>query len=82
MEQKEQVQLVQIAVTTPITQEDGSYTLTGIVPGKYYLRYTYGDGTQKIYDTSGNEVSSDVNVRHYKSTIVTSNVAKDALKKF
>lgn len=65
---------------TTTTGSDGSYTLTGIVPGKYYLRYTYGDGTQKIYDTSGNEVNSEINVKNYKSTIVTSDTAKNALK--
>ena len=65
---------------TTTTGSDGSYTLTGIVPGKYYLRYTYGDGTQKIYDTSGNEVNSEINVKNYKSTIVTSDTTKNALK--
>lgn len=61
------------------TDVNGNYTLNGIVPGKYYLRYTYGDGTQKIYTTDGKEVKTLV-AKEYKSTIITNNVAKTALK--
>lgn len=64
------------AVTT--TDEKGSYSLKGIVPGDYYLRFTYGNGTQKLYDASGNEVNTIV-AKDYKSTIVKSENAKKAL---
>lgn len=60
------------------TDNKGNYTLTGLVPGYYFIRFTYGDGTQKIYDVNGNEVSNVLS-KDYKSTIVTSTVAKNAL---
>ena len=48
------------------TDENGNYNFIGILPETpYYIRFTYGNGTQKIAD--------------YKSTIVTSEVAKSAL---
>ena len=82
VEKEEKITWKTISEDASITtaEKDGSYTLTGIVPGKYYLRYTYANGKQIIYDTSGNEVSKDVNVKNYKSTIVKSNVAKAALQ--
>ncbi len=62
------------------TNNSGYYEFVGVVPGYYYIKYTYGDGTQKMVDLgSGGNV--DINLRDYKSTIVTSNVAKNAMKK-
>ena len=74
------------AITT--TGEDGTYELSGVVPGKYYLKFTYGDGTYKITDTNGQEVKfttqlSDgtrVDAKKYKSTIVTESNVKTALE--
>ena len=71
------------AISKPaITQTDnsGNYILKGIVPGMYYLRFTYIDGTQKIFDVNGNEKSYDLQAKDYKSTIVTSEAAKAAFK--
>ena len=76
------------------TDENGNYTLKGVVPGYYILRYTYGDGTQEYTDSNGNKISVDVEskirntdgqektvyAKDYKSTIVTSQVAKNALE--
>ena len=61
------------------TDKNGVFTLKGVVPGYYYLRFTYGDGTQKLYDASGNEIKQ-ISSKEYKSTIVTSEVAKNAIK--
>ena len=61
------------------TDANGNYTLNGIVPGYYYLRFTYGDGTQKIYDISGKEVKN-LSAKEYKSTIITNDIVKQALK--
>ena len=47
--------------------EDGSYALKGVIPGEYYLQFTYSNGTQIITDTSGNPI----NIALYKSTILT-----------
>ena len=62
-----------------VTGVDGTYTFRGVVPGQYVIRFTYGDGTQKIYDVSGKEISTLTGI-DYKSTIVTNEVAKGALK--
>lgn len=62
-----------------VTGKDGNYTLNGVVPGYYYLRFTYGDGTQKICDFQGNEIK-ELKAKDYKSTIITNKVAKEALK--
>ena len=59
--------------------KDGTYTLSGIVPGEYFLRFTYGDGTQKLFDLAGNELKA-ISSKDYKSTIVTSNIVKKAIK--
>lgn len=53
------------------TSDDGTYTFDGVIPGEYFLRFTYGDGTQEIVNPNGNKkVSSDL----YKSTIVTDEI--------
>lgn len=51
---------------TYTTGADGTYTLEGVIPGNYLLRYTYSDGTTKIVDADGNETS--IEVEKYKST--------------
>lgn len=55
------------------TSEDGTYSFSGVLPGEYYVRFTYGDGTQEIIDgTKRTKVYSN----DYKSTIIDSNIAK------
>ena len=61
------------------TDDKGEFTLKGIVPGKYYLRFTYGDGKQKIYNLETKK-SVDLNSKDYKSTIITNDIAKKALQ--
>ena len=68
------------------TNENGEYSFEGITPGKYYVRYTYGnweatddDGT--VVKTGTSQVDGkDVSIDEYKSTIVTAESAKEALK--
>ena len=60
------------------TGEDGTYKFEGIIPGDYYLRFTYGDGSQVIKQVNGN--TDNVYSSVYKSTIVTSGVTKTALE--
>ena len=66
-----------------VTTENGKYELKGIVPGYYCLRFTYGDGTQKICEINGTEVKelSTLTAKEYKSTIVTNAKVKEALLK-
>ena len=73
-------------------KENGYYELIGVVPGRYYLQFTYGNGTVKYKDLNGNEIteidqikttikgkSEPINSNYYKSTIITGSAkyAKD-----
>lgn len=61
-----------------ITTKDkkGYYEFAGVIPGKYYLKFTYGDGSIIYKPTSE---TGDISLQDYKSTIVTTNVVKDAI---
>ena len=47
------------------TVEGGTYEFDGVVPGYYYIRFTYGDGTQKMMPAG-----TDIKSNDYKSTII------------
>lgn len=49
------------------TNQSGDYEFSGVIPGNYLVRYTYGD-TSVIYDTQGNKIE-EVKAENYKSTI-------------
>ena len=58
---------------------EGTYSLKGVVPGNYYLKFTYGDGKTTITDVQGNPISVEtkiqgentgINSNYYKSTIL------------
>ena len=63
------------------TDESGKYEFKGVIPGRYLIRYTYGENKdgEKTYfiDTNGNKI--EVNARDYKSTIITSSIIEKAL---
>ena len=59
------------------TGKDGTYVFEGVPPGKYYLRYTYKDGTTKIVNPKDGAL--EFSIDNYKSTVVTSNIAKKSL---
>ena len=73
-----------------VSSDSGEYSLKGIVPGEYFLRFTYGNGNYKITDLNGSELTSgsfdtnvenaDIKADEYKSTIVTSGKVKDAIE--
>ncbi len=59
---------------------NGNYSFKGVIPGKYYLKFTYGDGRTSITDLNGNAMnvatkikgqSATINSNYYKSTILT-----------
>lgn len=52
---------------TTTTGGKGEYSFVGVIPGKYLIRYTYGDNSV-ICDTNGN-VIKNVDADNYKSTI-------------
>ena len=49
------------------TDSEGKYKFEGIIPGKYYLRYTYGNNSV-IVDPSGTDIAN-IKPEDYKSTI-------------
>ena len=57
------------------TKSDGTYEFDGVAPGYYYIRFTYGDGTQKIMPENKDILSND-----YKSTIINTTDAGDIIK--
>ena len=61
------------------TGKDGKYSFKGVIPGEYYIRFTYGDGSQSIYDVDGNKIVSKVSSDEYKSTIVKDAYVIDAV---
>ena len=70
------------AVTT--TDGDGKYSLVGVVPGRYYLKFTYGNGSYKITDLDGNVIKegnfvtqigeNSISAKDYKSTIINGDI--------
>ena len=49
-----------------LTQSDGKYIFEGVIPGKYMLKYTYGDNSYIVDIDSGNE--TQIQAEKYKST--------------
>lgn len=60
------------------TERAGTYEFKGVIPGYYYVRFTYGNGDQKIIPISGDEIA--VQSVEYKSTIITDDNIKTAMK--
>ena len=59
------------------TQVGGNFEFEGVVPGYYYVRFTYGDGTQKMMPAG-----TDIKSNDYRSTIINTetNGAGDIIK--
>ena len=67
--------------TSEVTTEKGEYSFVGVVPGEYFVRFTYGNGTQRIVDTAGNEIENGIIYSNgYKSTIITPTTVKNMVK--
>lgn len=49
------------------TSSLGDYEFSGVIPGNYLIRYTYGSQSV-IYDSNGNRITN-VEISNYKSTI-------------
>ena len=52
-----------------VTGSDGTYSISGFIPGKYKIKFTYGDGSYKILDT-GNTQNYTNMTESYKSTVI------------
>ena len=53
------------------TSEDGKYSFRGFVPGKYAVKYTWGNGMYKV--VNGNRVNYENAVENYKATNIDEN---------
>ena len=76
------------------TKNDGTYEFSGVIPGKYVIRFVYGKNMQEI-DSNGKYTGGNTNTttihyksgkqpkeieaREYKSTIITGNYISKAL---
>lgn len=69
-----------VAACTTTKNGKGAYEFKGIIPGKYYIKFTYGDGSVIYKKVNGTEESTNVSLQNYKSTIITSNTTKTAMK--
>lgn len=57
------------------TGQNGTYEFKGVIPGYYYVRFTYGNGDQFIMPAN-----TSVKSYEYKSTIITDDNIKTAMK--
>ena len=65
------------ATTITTKKGEGKYDFVGIIPGTYYLKYTYSDGNV-IYKNASDKTGKNVTIQDYKSTIISSNILKNA----
>ena len=66
------VETTQTKDASTITDANGEYKFLGVLPGRYLIRYTYDSNTT----INGKAIDP----REYKSTIISSDVIKNALK--
>ena len=57
------------ATAEVVTDTNGNYNFVGFVPGKYVLKYTWGDGSYKIVNGAQGENYESM-VENYKSTTI------------
>mgnify|MGYP004496598329 FL=1 len=69
--QKEDKSVEKVEAVVNATDDKGEYTFKGVVPGYYYIRFTYGDGSQKMLPANSDILSND-----YKSTIINTEESK------
>ena len=64
---------------TYTTKANGYYEFVGVVPGEYYIKYTYSNGSV-VYKGTNEETNKVANVstQDYKSTIISSKTLRDA----
>ena len=60
---------------TYTTKANGYYEFVGVVPGEYYIKYTYSNGSV-VY--KGTNKVANVSTQDYKSTIISPKTLRDA----
>ena len=58
------------------SRDNGTYELKGVVPGLYYLRFTYGNGEQKIKKLDGTEIEEKIDPTQYTSTKINPEITE------
>lgn len=72
---------------TILVGNDGTYNLQGVVPGRYYLRFTYGNGDIKLKQLNGEEITKNLQTTIWykdkdgveQSSIIKSNLYKSTI---
>ena len=74
-------EMLESRVITATTNSDGEYTLDKIAIGSYKLKFTYYDEDATVQTTIYNSdgTTKTISINDYKSTIVTSTAAMEAL---
>ena len=65
------------AECTVESDQNGNYTISGYAPGRYAIKYTWGDGTYKI--VNGNQEAYVDMVENYKSTNINQQAYENEL---
>ena len=55
---------------------NGSYTISGFIPGKYKVKFIWGDGTYKIIEGTRRD-EYELMIQNYKSTIIDQDIYED-----
>lgn len=58
------------------TKDNGYYEFVGVIPGDYYIKFTYGNYST-IYNKDGKKLNN-ISTQDYKSTIISSATLKEA----
>ena len=57
---------------------DGTYTISGFIPGRYKIKFIWGDGTYKIVD--GRQEEYQDMIENYKSTVINQDIYENELE--
>ena len=82
LEEKEGIWSATVKDAIVKANENGEYTIPDVVPGRYYLKFIYGNGETKYKDLNntisiGTKIKghdNSINTSQYKSTIMTGEV--------
>lgn len=59
-----------------VSDKNGNFTIQGVTPGIYYLKFTYPNGETKIMNSDDGTI---VSVNDYKSTVIKSDIVREQI---
>ena len=68
---------IQVKYNQVVTDSQGKYEFSGIIPDEYILRFTYANGN--VVYKNGATVNDNIDVNQYKATIIKSPKIREAL---